>query len=61
MKVPRSLAIAAGFGLIWALMTYMKDPHDWMTPFYGFIAFLILGPLLTMLIRFIARILRRGS
>ena len=61
MKIPRSLAIAAGFGLIWAAMTYMKDPHNWVAPLVGFLAFIVIGPLLTLAIRFITRILWRGS
>jgi hypothetical protein len=61
MKFPRSLAIAAGFGLIWAAMTYSKDPHNWVAPLVGFFAFIIVGPLLALAIGFITRFLRRGS
>ena len=61
VKIPRSLAVAAAFGLIWAAMTYYKDPHNWVAPVVGFLAFIVIGPLLTLAIRFITRLLRRGS
>jgi hypothetical protein len=61
VQIPRSLAIAAGFGLIWAAMTYAKNPHDWVAPAIGFVAFVVIGPLLGLLIRFILRLLRRTS
>ena len=61
VQIPRSLAIAAGFGLIWAAMTYAKNPHDWVAPVVGFVAFVVIGPLLALIIRVILRLLRRTS
>lgn len=61
MQLPRSLVVAAAFGLIWAAMTYYKKPGDWITPLVGFLAFVIVGPLLGWLIKLLMRLLRRSS
>ena len=61
MQIPRSLMIAAAFGVVWASMEYMKGSRDWVQIGVGFLAFVVIGPVLTWLIRIVMRSLRRPS
>jgi len=53
--------IAAAFGVVWASMEYMKGSRDWVQIGVGILAFVVVGPVLSWLIRVIIRSLRRPS
>ena len=59
--MPRGLMIAAAFGVVWASMEYMKGSRDWVQIGVGILAFVVVGPVLSWLIRVIIRSLRRPS
>ena len=61
MQIPRGLMIAAAFGVVWASMEYMKGSRDWVQIGVGILAFVVVGPVLSWLIRVIIRSLRRPS